>query len=149
MSISFRRFLSLCVIIISLSLGLGRTGPTPVTWAAPPLETPLQNSRLYSPADTPPGLTAGEWAQITRQLDGAPLAAAPTQQAYLKASNTAGGDRFGYAVAISGETVVVGAPNEDSNAARINGDQADDSAGDAGAAYVFGRSSGSWSQKPI
>ena len=31
------------------------------------------------------------------------------QQAYLKASNTGGGDYFGNAVAISGDTVVVGA----------------------------------------
>ena len=31
------------------------------------------------------------------------------QQAYLKASNTGAGDYFGYSVAISGDTVVVGA----------------------------------------
>ena len=32
-----------------------------------------------------------------------------SQQAYLKASNTGDDDRFGYSVAVSGDTVVVGA----------------------------------------
>jgi endonuclease/exonuclease/phosphatase family metal-dependent hydrolase len=32
-----------------------------------------------------------------------------SQQAYLKASNAEASDHFGYSVAISGETVVVGA----------------------------------------
>ncbi len=70
-----------------------------------------------------------------------------TQQAYLKASNTEGGDRFGSSVAISGETVVVGAPAEDSGEAGVNGDQADESASDSGAAYVFTRSGGTWTQQ--
>ena len=69
------------------------------------------------------------------------------QQAYLKASNTEAGDKFGYSVAISGDTVVVGAPEEDSNATGVNGDQSDNSAGNAGAAYVFVRSSGTWTQQ--
>jgi trimeric autotransporter adhesin len=62
-----------------------------------------------------------------------------TQQAYLKASNTGIGDNFGWSVAISGDTVVVGAEQEDSNATGVNGNQADNSALDAGAAYVFVR----------
>ncbi len=45
---------------------------------------------------------------------------------------------FGYAVAVSGDTVVVGAPLEDSNATGVNGNQADNSASSSGAAYVFG-----------
>jgi hypothetical protein len=39
-----------------------------------------------------------------------------SQQAYLKASNAEAGDWFGYSVAISGETVVVGALGEASSA---------------------------------
>lgn len=70
-----------------------------------------------------------------------------SQQAYLKASNTAADDRFGQSVAIAGETLVVGANNEDSNAAGVNGDQSDNSVFDAGAAYVFTRSASSWSQQ--
>ncbi|MFN9458181.1 MAG: BACON domain-containing protein, partial [Acidobacteriota bacterium] len=69
------------------------------------------------------------------------------QQAYLKASNTEAGDVFGNWVAIFGDTVVVGAPWEDSNATGVNGTQGDNSATDAGAAYVFVRSGGSWSQQ--
>ncbi len=59
------------------------------------------------------------------------------QQAYLKASNTDSGDWFGWSVAVSGDTVVVGAYLEDSNATGVNGNQADNSAGNSGAAYVF------------
>ncbi len=51
-----------------------------------------------------------------------------TQQAYLKASNTDPSDVFGVSVAISGDTVVVGAENEDSNATGINGDQTNNNA---------------------
>ncbi|MGL4399216.1 MAG: hypothetical protein ACRCXD_05075, partial [Luteolibacter sp.] len=69
------------------------------------------------------------------------------QQAYLKASNTGAGDNFGYSVAISGNTVVISAPSEDSNATGINGNQADGSAISAGAVYVFVRSGGTWSQQ--
>ncbi|MBL8804140.1 MAG: FG-GAP repeat protein [Planctomycetes bacterium] len=70
-----------------------------------------------------------------------------SQQAYLKASNTEAGDRFGYSVAVSGDTLVVGAPLEDSNTTGLNGNQADDSAAQSGAAYVFVRSGGVWSQQ--
>ena len=43
-----------------------------------------------------------------------------SQQAYLKASNTEAGDQFGYSVAVSGDTVVVGAPDEDSSTTGVN-----------------------------
>src|SRR5262249_39444615 len=69
------------------------------------------------------------------------------QQAYLKASNTGAGDGFGISVAISGDTVVVGAHGEDSNATGVNGNQADNSASSSGAAYVFVRTGGVWSQQ--
>ncbi|MCA8941326.1 MAG: hypothetical protein KDB80_02095, partial [Planctomycetes bacterium] len=70
-----------------------------------------------------------------------------SQQAYLKASNTDANDRFGSSVSVSGDTVVVGALGESSNAAGVNGNQTDNNAGDAGAAYVFVRSGTSWSQQ--
>jgi hypothetical protein len=60
-----------------------------------------------------------------------------TQQAYLKASNTNSGDFFGAGVAVSGDIVVVGASSEDSAATGIDGNQADNTAVEAGAAYVF------------
>ena len=70
-----------------------------------------------------------------------------SQQAYLKASNTGAGDHFGISVAVSGDTVVVGAHGEDSNATGVNGNQSDNSAIDSGAAYVFVRSGTNWSQQ--
>ncbi|HWN94860.1 MAG TPA: hypothetical protein VNT99_07495 [Methylomirabilota bacterium] len=70
-----------------------------------------------------------------------------SQQAYLKASNNNPHDRFGIAVATSGDTVIVGAFAEDSNATGVNGNQNDDSVMDAGAAYVFVRTDTNWSQQ--
>lgn len=75
------------------------------------------------------------------------LLAAPVQEAYLKASNAGAGDTFGYSVAISGNTAVVGAYQEDSVSAGVNGDQADNGANAAGAAYVFVRSGTTWTQQ--
>ena len=70
-----------------------------------------------------------------------------SQQAYLKASNTGAGDRFGSSVAVSSNTVVVGAAWEDSSATGVNGNQNDNSAADSGAAYVFVRSGATWRQQ--
>ena len=81
-----------------------------------------------------------------------------SQQAYIKASNTgnaavgdayAEGDQFGYSIALSadGNTLAVGAIGEDSNATGVNGNQDDNSANQAGAAYVFTRTGSTWSQQ--
>jgi hypothetical protein len=70
-----------------------------------------------------------------------------TQQAYLKASNTEADDSFGGSVALSADTLAVGAGNEDSNATGIDGNQADNTAMNAGAVYVFVRSGTTWSQQ--
>ena len=70
-----------------------------------------------------------------------------SQQAYLKASNSGANDRFGGTVAIAGDTVVVGASGEASNATGANGVQTNNSFSNAGAAYVFVRSGTSWNQQ--
>jgi hypothetical protein len=70
-----------------------------------------------------------------------------TQQAYLKASNTEGADQFGWSVAVFGDTVAVGAPFERSAAPGVNGNQADNTIGGAGAAYIFVRNGDQWSQQ--
>ena len=70
-----------------------------------------------------------------------------TQQAYLKASNTGANDSFGWSVAIADDTVVVGAYGEDSGATGVNGNQSDNTAPNAGAAYVFVRDGTTWSQQ--
>jgi hypothetical protein len=69
-----------------------------------------------------------------------------SQQAYLKASNADAGDRFGYSVAIDGDTLAVSAFYEDSNGSGVNAEQ-DNSASASGAVYVFIRSAGIWSQQ--
>ena len=69
------------------------------------------------------------------------------QEAYLKASNTNKGDRFGTAVAISGDTIVVGAEGEESNATGVDGNQLDNTQLNAGAAYVFFRNGTTWAQE--
>jgi len=62
------------------------------------------------------------------------------QQAYIKASNTDAADAFGSFVAIDGDTLVVGAPGEDSLSTGVDGDQGDDARDDSGAVYVVTRS---------
>ena len=73
-------------------------------------------------------LLALNWQDSGRALSARRLTRSSPQQAYLKASNTDAGDLFGRAVAISGDTVVVGALMEASNATGVNGNQADNSA---------------------
>src|SRR4051794_9965999 len=69
------------------------------------------------------------------------------QQAYLKASNTGAQDGFGPSTAISGDTIVVAAPFEDSSATGVNGNQSDNTATNSGAAYIFVRSGTNWVQQ--
>jgi hypothetical protein len=71
------------------------------------------------------------------------------QQAYVKASNTGGGDKFGVTVALAGDgdTLVVGAHDEDSAAVTVNGNQASNAAVNAGAAYMFTRTGTTWTQR--
>jgi trimeric autotransporter adhesin len=68
------------------------------------------------------------------------------QQAFIKASNAAGDDQFGAAVALGTDILVVGARNEDGGTVGIGGNQSDNSVIDSGAAYVFVRSNGTWTQ---
>ncbi len=73
------------------------------------------------------------------------------QDAYLKASNTAGEAEFGWSVAVSSDVIVIGAVYENSNRTGITNDDgnasADTSAVYAGAVYVFKKDgSGNWIQ---
>ncbi|MEQ8860726.1 MAG: cadherin-like beta sandwich domain-containing protein [Pseudomonadales bacterium] len=72
-------------------------------------------------------------------LFGADAAGEFAPLAYVKASNTDSGDRFGAAVAVDGDLLAVGAPEEDSAAAGVDGNQGDDTLNAAGAVYVFER----------
>ena len=70
-----------------------------------------------------------------------------TQQAYLKPINTQGGERFGHSVAISGDSIVVGAFWEGSITTGVNPDPTPvvpHPAPFSGAAYTFVRVAGAW-----
>jgi hypothetical protein len=69
------------------------------------------------------------------------------QQAYVKASNTGGNDEFGYAIAVDGDVMAVGAYREDSSATGVGGNQGDNGAANSGAVYVFRRANGVWAQE--
>ncbi|MGE0546060.1 MAG: integrin [Kofleriaceae bacterium] len=62
---------------------------------------------------------------------------------YLKASNTDFDDKFGFAIALSGDgtTLAVGAPHESANA---SGDPANNDALSAGAVYILHRGADGW-----
>ena len=75
------------------------------------------------------------------------LVVPPVQEAYVKASNARASANFGSSIALSGDTLVVGASNESSSATGINGNQSDTSAQNSGAVYVFTRSGATWSQQ--
>src|SRR5262249_27987178 len=62
-----------------------------------------------------------------------------SQQASLNASNPGAGDGFGFSLAMAGDTIIVGAPSEGSNATGVNGDGNNDNSLNSGAAYVFVR----------
>ena len=81
------------------------------------------------------------------------------QVAYLKASNTEASDHFGcggvlqghtgqgVALSADGTTLAVGAPHEAGKSTGVNGNQADNSVYDAGAVYVFTRTTDRWTQQ--
>lgn len=96
-----------------------------------------------APAQAP---TTGTPTAVTSK---GPSGWVPKSVAYIKPSNTATDNRFGYFLALSGDgnTLAVGAPTESSNAKGVNGNQADKSALESGAVYVFARKGGAWTQQ--
>jgi len=75
--------------------------------------------------------------------------AAWREQAFLKPSNAGKQDWFGVRLALSGDgsSLAVAAPNEDSRAQGLGGNQVDNSADEAGAVYLFTRRGATWSQQ--
>lgn len=71
------------------------------------------------------------------------------QQAYIKSSNAEASDAFGSSLTLdsSGDTLVVGARLESSNATLVNGDEGNNLSFRSGAAYVFKRTGVSWAQE--
>jgi hypothetical protein len=74
-------------------------------------------------------------------------AAEMAQYVYAKASNTDKTDLFGESLALWGDTLVVGAPGEDSGRDNLDGRPGDDNCDGCGAVYVFRRKGSSWMQE--
>ena len=91
----------------------------------------------------------GAAEQLTVLTDLPGLGRAEDSVTYFKASNAGAYERFGESVALSadGNTLAAGAIFEDSSATGIGGDQADFSAPNAGAVYIFTRAGATWSQQ--
>jgi len=84
------------------------------------------------------GVNLATTAASTFTLNFEPNWALPVQQQKIQASDAQADDLFGFSVAISGDTVVVGAYQEDPN-----------SISDAGSAYIFTRSGNTWTRKTL
>ena len=68
------------------------------------------------------------------------------QESYIKASNNDSYDAFGSSISLATDSLVIGAPYEDSNSQSIaTSTSTDDSESASGAAYVFTRSGTTWS----
>ncbi len=72
-----------------------------------------------------------------------------SQEAYAKANNTEEGDGFGWSIALSddGNTLSVGAVNEDGGGVGVDGDWADNATPSSGAAYTYVRAQGAWNHQ--
>jgi hypothetical protein len=68
------------------------------------------------------------------------------QTSYIKASNPSAEDKFGYRIAIDGDTLIAAAPWEDGGGAGVDPADNNDLSG-SGAAYVFRRQNGTWLQE--
>lgn len=76
---------------------------------------------------------------VFRRVDGAWI-----EEAHFRPSNAKKADEFGIAVALAGDTLAVGARKESSAARGIGPPGADKAADEAGAVYLYERTSGGW-----
>ncbi len=107
---------------------------------------PGEDGSYLSTAGNPNDGASGAGAAYIFTRD--PLSLSWTQQAYLKASNAAPSDQFGFVVDIDGNTVVVSAIGEDGSATSdgtVAGSNED--AYNTGAAYIFTQNGNTWSQQ--
>ncbi len=103
---------------------------------------PGEEGDATSTMSAPNNAASGAGAVYVFVRDGATW----TQQAYLKAANAEADDYFGISVAVHGDTIVVGAREEDGDATSTMG-APNNAATGAGAAYVFVRDGTTWSQQ--
>lgn len=104
---------------------------------------PLEDSGVDgNPADNSRG-RAGAVYIFARSKEGW------AQQSYVKAPAIGADHEFGASVALSADcrVLAVGAPFEDSSASGVDGNSADNSLGNSGAAYVFARAVEGWTEQ--
>ncbi len=130
-----------------------------ITLVAVPTPQPVRAKAFYAPTASCTDIPPMPWGSLDglihrllqRDAAGAfnPMGSSGVflQNAFLQGSNTEYSDEFGYAIAISGDTLVVGAMNEDSSASGIDGAQNNNDAKDSGAVYVFVNHDGFWDQQ--
>ena len=106
-----------------------------------PIALPAEGQALTVEVTAADGLTTRTYSiQADRQ-------SAAEQYLYVKSPAPDTGDQFGKVMASSGDTLVVGAPFEDSSATGVDGDVTDDSVADSGAVFVYRRVGNSWEQQ--
>lgn len=110
----------------------------------------LGKAPLGHPLALPQLARAGAAALILASSSAAPAAPQSDylfQDAYVKASNSGSGDAFGHSVAVFGDRVLVGAPDEDSASTGVDDDQLSNASSGSGAAYLFQLVGGQWVQE--
>jgi hypothetical protein len=115
--------------------------------------TPTQTIAASDYVVTATNVTGSTMATVRIQVD--PGAPGPwAQQAYVKAVNNDANDFFGQAVALDGDTLVVGAPNEqacDNSITNGTGASSDNTCelftAGVGAVYVYKRTGSVWAQE--
>jgi hypothetical protein len=114
----------------------------PVSGGEPssPIDLDIGNTVINVDVTAEDGVTTTTYTLSIDREDSANLA----QRAYAKATNTDQDDRFGSALALIGDNLLIGAPFEQSNARGVDGDQNNDSFDGAGAAYLYERLGGVW-----
>lgn len=127
------------------TLAIGAAGPSPAN--NPPIDNLLPGAGESSGATG----VGGDQADNSANSAGAVYLFSRSngswvQQQYIKATNSAANDYFGWSLALSGDgnTLAVGAPGEASNATGVDGNQGDNSAPQSGAVYVYSRSDSAW-----
>lgn len=121
----------------SAPIPLAATGDTPIEIE---VRAPAGNRKTYA-------IVANHGAPIRQYVYGKASNPGPGSLPASEFDPILPGDLFGFWMDVSGDTLVVGAPFEDSNAKGIDGDQDSDSAPNAGAAYVFRRQDNAWKQE--
>ncbi len=99
---------------------------------------------VFRPASQPSEVSGGSGAvQVYRRVDGLWM-----EEQLLTADNAGSGDFFGGSVAIHNDTIVIGAPGEDSSSTGADALPSNEESrtSDSGAAYVFELSQGEWVQ---